>query len=67
MAASLGLQVRHALVKPCHGDVFYILHLRESLDNVPASVAQGATSRCQAKDLRMDVAKELGCGNSRSL
>jgi hypothetical protein len=53
--------------KPCHGDVFHILHQCESLANVLGSVAQGATTRRQAMDLKMDVAKVFGCGNSRAL
>ena len=53
--------------KPCHGDVFHILHQCESLANVLASVAQGATTRRQAMDVKMDVAKEFGRGNTPSL
>jgi len=53
--------------KPCHGDVFHILHQCESLANVLGSVAKGATTRRQAMDLKMDVAKEFGCGNSRAV
>jgi len=53
--------------KPCHGDVFHILHQCESLANVPSSVAQGATTRRQALEVRMVAAKKLGCGNTYSL
>ena len=65
-----GLRAGQAIVwegKPCHGDVFHILHQCESLANVLGSVAQGATTRRQAMDLKMDVAKEFGCGNSRAV
>lgn len=65
-----GLRAGQAIVwegKPCHGDVFHILHQCESLANILASVAQGATTRRQAMDLKMDVAKEFGCGNSRAV
>lgn len=65
-----GLRAGQAIVwkdKPCHGDVFHILHQCESLANVLGSVAQGATTRRQAMDLKMDVAKEFGCGHSRAV
>lgn len=65
-----GLRAGQAIVwegKPCHGDVFHILHQFESLANVLGRVAQGATTRRQAMDLKMDVAKEFGCGNSRAV
>ncbi len=53
--------------KPCHGDVFHILQQCESLVNVLDNVAQGAASRCQAMELKMDGAKILGRGNLYSL
>ena len=43
-----GLRAGQAIVwegKPCHGDVFHILHQCESLANVLGSVAQVATTR----------------------
>jgi hypothetical protein len=40
--------------------VFHILQQCESLANVLASVAQGAATRCQAMELKMDTAKESG-------
>lgn len=64
-----GLRVGQAIAwdgLPCHGDVFHILHQCESLANVLASVAQGATTRRQAMDLKMNIAQKLGCGNTRS-
>ena len=65
-----GLRAGQKLVwddKPCHGDVFHILHQCQNLANVLDSVAQGATSRRQAMDLKMNIAKELGVGHTRSL
>ena len=65
-----GLRAGQKLVwddKPCHGDVFHILHQCQNLANVLDSVAQGATSRRQALDLKMNIAKELGVGHTRSL
>ena len=43
---------------PCHGDVFHIQKQCESLANVLARVAMGATSRRKALDAKMDAAKE---------
>jgi hypothetical protein len=60
-----GLRAGQAIVwkdKPCHGDVFHILQQCESLANVLASVAQGATTRCQEMEVKMDAAKEEGVG-----
>ena len=51
---------------PCHGDVFHIQQQCESLANVLARVAMGATSRREALDEKMDAAKENGCGNKLS-
>src|SRR5450830_64388 len=68
--AGTGLRAGYKLVwgdKPCHGDVFHILHLCESLTNVLASVARGAATLRQAMDVKMNDAKEMGCGNTRSL
>jgi hypothetical protein len=65
-----GLRAGQRLVwddKPCHGDVFHLLHQCQNLANVLASVAQGAPSRRQAMDLKMNIAKEFGRGPSRSL
>ena len=62
-----GLRAGQAIVwkdKPCHGDVFHILQQCESLANVLASVAQGATARCQEMEVKMDVAKEEGVGRT---
>ena len=62
-----GLRAGQAIVwkdKPCHGDVFHILQQCESLVNVLASVAQGATTRWQAMELKMDAAKEEGVGRT---
>jgi len=51
---------------PCHGDVFHIQKQCESLANVLARVAMGATSRRKALDMKMDAAKENSCGNTLS-
>jgi len=62
-----GLRAGQAIVwegKPCHGDVFHILQQCESVANVLASVAQGAATRCQAMELKMDVAKQDGVGRT---
>ena len=61
-----GLRAGQAIVwkdKPCHGDVFHILQQCESLTNVLASVAQGATTRCQDIELKMDAGKVDGVGS----
>jgi hypothetical protein len=58
-----GLRAGQAIVwkdKPCHGDVFHILQQCESLTNVLASVAQGAATRCQDMEVKMDAAKQEG-------
>lgn len=68
--AGTGLRAGYKLVwgdKPCHGDVFHISHRCESLTNVLASVARGAATLRQAMDVKMNDAKEMGCGNTRSL
>jgi hypothetical protein len=49
---------------PCHGDVFHIQKQCESLANVLARLAMGATSRRNALDAKMDAAKENSCGNT---
>jgi len=51
---------------PCHGDVFHIQKQCESLANVLARVAMGATSRRKALDVKMDAAKENSRGNTLS-
>ena len=68
--AGAGLRAGYKLIwgdKPCHGDVFHILHQCEGLSNVLASVAQGATTARQVMDVKMDAAKELNRGNSHAL
>ncbi len=42
---------------PCHGDVFHIQKQCESLVNVLARVAMGATSRRKALYVKMDAAE----------
>jgi hypothetical protein len=51
---------------PCHGDNFHIQRQCETLANLLARVAKGATSRRKALELKMNAAKELGCGNTLS-
>lgn len=68
--AGTGLRAGYKLIwidKPCHGDVFHIVNQCEGLANVLNRVAQGATSRRQAMDVKMDDAKAMGSGNTQSL
>lgn len=68
--AGTGLRSGYQLIwedKPCHGDVFHMLHQCEGLTNVLSRVAQGATSRRQAMEVKMDGAKLLGSGNAHSV
>src|ERR1035437_81828 len=63
----MGLRAGQAIVwhdKPCHGDVFHILQQCESLANVLDSVAQGASTQCQALELKMEDAKENGTSHN---
>ena len=62
-----GLRAGQVIVwedKPCLGDVFHILQQCESLANVLASVAQGATTKCCDMELKMDATKKDGTGNT---
>ena len=62
-----GLRAGQAIVwrdKPCHGDVFHMLQQCESLATVLASVAQGAATRCQKMELKMDAAKHDGTSHT---
>lgn len=43
--------------KPCHGDVFHILHQCEGLVNMLGNLAQGATSRRAALEVKIQAAK----------
>ena len=55
-----GLRAGQKLVwddKPCHGDVFHILHQCESLVNVLARVAHGAASRRITLDAKLNASK----------
>jgi hypothetical protein len=51
---------------PCHGDVFHIQKQCESLANVLARLAKGASTRRKALEVEMARAKEIGCGNTLS-
>jgi hypothetical protein len=48
--------------KPCHGDVFHVRQQCEALTNVLARLAKGCTSRREAPELEMSVAKDGGDG-----
>jgi len=64
-----GLRAGHAMVfgsKPCHGDVFHMTHQCESLANVLANLAKGATSHRETVDKKMQAAKRLGHGQKHS-
>ncbi len=49
--------------KPCHGDVFHILHQGEGLENYLHRRASGATSRREKLEEKMNKAKKKGQGN----
>jgi len=51
---------------PCHGDVFHIEKQCESLANVLARLAKGASTRRKALEVEMVEAKEIVCGNTLS-
>ncbi len=51
---------------PCHGDIFHIQHQCEGLANRLARTAQGATTRRQQVEQRMEQAKLAGRGNTLS-
>lgn len=51
---------------PCHGDVFHVQKQCETLANLLARVAMGATTQRKALEAKMAAAKELGCGNTLS-
>ena len=58
--AGTGLRAGYKLIwddKPCHGDVFHIVHQCESLVNILARVAQGAASQRMALDEKIDADK----------
>ena len=49
--------------KPCHGDVFHILHQGEGLESYLHRRANGATSRREKLEEKMKKAKKKGQGN----
>ena len=64
--AAKGLRAGHSAAwpgKPCHGDVFHILHAWEGLENYLHRRAQGATSRREKLEEKMKKAKKKGQGN----
>ncbi len=64
--AGKGLRAGHKAVwseKPCHGDVFHILHQGEGLENYLERRAKGATSRREKLEAKMNKAKKKGQGN----
>ncbi|MBK7002915.1 MAG: hypothetical protein IPH35_24130 [Rhodoferax sp.] len=52
--------------KACHGDVFHILHQCEGLVNVLGNLAQGATSRRAALEVKIQADKKLDHDNTLS-
>ena len=64
--AAKGLRAGHEAAwpgKPCHGDVFHILHQGEALENYLHRRASGATSRREKLEEKMRKAKKKGQGN----
>ena len=64
--AAKGLRAGHSAAwpgKPCHGDVFHILHQGEGLENYLHRRAQGATNRREKLEEKMNKAKKKGQGN----
>ncbi len=64
--AGKGLRAGHKAAwpgKPCHGDVFHILHQGEGLENYLHRRAKGATSRREKLEEKMNKAKKKGQGN----
>ena len=64
--AAKGLRAGHEAAwpgKPCHGDTFHILHQGEALQNYLHRRAQGATSRREKLEEKMNKAKKKGQGN----
>ncbi len=64
--AGKGLRAGHQAVwpgKPCHGDVFHILHQGEGLENYLQRRAKGATSHRSKLEAKMSQAKKKGQGN----
>ena len=64
--AGKGLRAGHEAAwpgKPCHGDVFHILHQGEALENYLHRRASGATSRREKLEAKMTKAKKKGEGN----
>ena len=64
--AGKGLRAGHKVAwpgKPCHGDVFHILHQGEGLENYLHRRAKGATSRRSKLEEKMRKAKKKGQGN----
>ena len=64
--AGKGLRAGHKAAwpgKPCHGDVFHILHQGEGLENYLHRRAKGVTSRRKKLEEKMNKAKKKGQGN----
>ena len=64
--AAKGLRAGHQAAwpgKPCHGDTFHILHQGSGLENYLHRRAQGATSRREKLEEKMNKAKAKGQGN----
>jgi hypothetical protein len=65
--AGTGLRAGHKAVfgeeKPCHGDVFHLQHQCQGVVNSLERQTQGATTRRQALEQEMEVAKQKAQGN----
>ncbi len=64
--AGKGLRAGHQAAwpgKPCHGDVFHILHQGEGLENYLQRRAKGATNHREKLEEKMRKAKKKGQGN----
>ena len=64
--AGKGLRAGHKAVwseKPCHGDVFHILHQGEGLENYLQRRAKAKTSHREKLEAKMSKAKKKGQGN----
>jgi len=64
--AGKGLRAGHKAAwpeKPCHGDVFHILHQGRKLENYLARRASGATTRREKLEQKMNKAKKKRQGN----
>ena len=67
--AAKGLRAGHEAAwpgKPCHGDIFHILHQGEGLENYLHRRAKGVSSQREKLEEKMNKAKKKGQGNRYS-